>query len=92
MSVRCIHCGGTIIYSDGRCFMCGRLQQQPVTAAASKHRTLRFGEIIKDYRHEHGLTQKQTAAILGVPPGYISYWENFNREPRNAQELLDKLK
>lgn len=88
----CIHCGGTIIYDDGQCFMCGRTQQHDSQPQLSKQVRVRFGEVIKDYRYEHGLTQVQLSRILGVPAGYISYWENFNREPRNAQELLDKLK
>lgn len=89
---RCIHCGGTIIYSDGRCFMCGRLQQLEQTVKPHVSRDLGFGEIIKDYRREHKLTQVQLARILNVSPSYISYWEVFNRTPQNAKELLDKLR
>lgn len=71
--------------------MCGRLQQEPQPIPIKHNARVRFGEAIKDYRHEHGLTQVQLAAILGVPAGYISYWETYNRTPRNEQELLDKL-
>lgn len=80
-----------MIYSDGRCFMCGRIATGEEPQPLSVRQATKFGAVVKEYRQEHNMTQLQLAAKLGVPAGYISYWENFDRSPRNEEELLNKL-
>lgn len=80
-----------MIYSDGRCFMCGRIATDEEPQPLSVRQATKFGAIVKEYRQEHHMTQLQLANKLGVSPGYISYLENFARTPRNEEELLNKL-
>ncbi len=40
-----------------------------------------FGERVKEYRIEKGVSQMDLASSIGVSKGIISLWENGLREP-----------
>lgn len=49
-----------------------------------------LGEIIKNYREEHGLSQRNFAQKTGLTNGYISMLEN-NRNPKNGQPITPSI-
>lgn len=52
-----------------------------------------FGEILKDYREEHNMSQQDLAVILGTTKQVISRYETGQREPKItiAKEYSEKL-
>lgn len=48
-----------------------------------------FGNILKELRLQHGMTQKDLAAKVGVTKSVISYYELSERSP--SPEILIKL-
>lgn len=49
--------------------------------------------LIRDHRHQTGLTQTQLAELLGVSQTTISWWESGRVEPSVARirQLIDHL-
>lgn len=41
-----------------------------------------FGEILRQYRREHYLTQKQLADLIGLSPNHIGTLESGKKKPR----------
>nr|DAJ84943.1 MAG TPA: helix-turn-helix domain protein [Caudoviricetes sp.] len=52
-----------------------------------------FGERLKNERERQGYNQKQFAALLGVTPTRLNYWEKDKREPDvfNIRNILQVL-
>lgn len=48
-----------------------------------------FGNILKELRLQHGMTQKDLAAQIGVTKSVVSYYELSERSP--SPEILIKL-
>lgn len=48
-----------------------------------------YGQILRDYRHEHGLTMRQLARKTGVSLGYISEIERGKKEA--SSEMLEDI-
>ena len=49
-----------------------------------------LGEIVRNYREEHGLSQREFAEISGLSSGYISMLEK-NRNPRTGEPIIPKI-
>ncbi len=50
-----------------------------------------LGEIVKTYREERGLSQRDFAAKSGLSAGYISMLEN-NRNPRTGDPIIPSMR
>ncbi len=50
---------------------------------------IQIGNVIKDLRIKKGLSQKEMAQKIGIPPTTYSNYENNHREPNI--EILDKV-
>lgn len=48
-----------------------------------------LGNVIRDLRRKHKLTQRELAEIFGVSTGAVGFWETGQREPSN--EMLIKI-
>mgnify|MGYP003308391292 CR=1 FL=1 len=51
---------------------------------------MNLGEYIKEYRQEHGVSQRGFAAISGLTNGYISMLEN-NKHPKTGEPIAPTL-
>lgn len=52
---------------------------------------MKLGEYVKQYRLEHGLSQRDFAKLSGLTCGYISMLEN-NRNPRTGKAISPSVR
>lgn len=53
---------------------------------------LKFGEVIREYRSQMGLTQEKFAAQIGVAFSTLNRWENGRTQPSPlAREKIESL-